>query len=49
VAEVIRAVAPAGVDASSGLEVRPGVKDVQLVRRFVRAARTTFAELSSVA
>jgi phosphoribosylanthranilate isomerase len=39
VAEAIAAVRPAGVDASSGLESAPGVKDVALVVAFVRAAR----------
>jgi phosphoribosylanthranilate isomerase len=39
VAEAIAAVHPAGVDASSGLESSPGVKDVERVVAFVRAAR----------
>jgi phosphoribosylanthranilate isomerase len=32
-------VRPFGVDASSGLESAPGVKDPELVRRFVERAK----------
>ncbi len=39
VAAAIRAVGPRGVDASSRLEARPGVKDPERVRAFVAAAR----------
>jgi phosphoribosylanthranilate isomerase len=39
VGAAVRAVRPLGVDASSGLEVAPGVKDIALVRAYVRAAR----------
>jgi phosphoribosylanthranilate isomerase len=38
VRDAIRTVAPWGVDASSRLELRPGVKDHGRVREFVRAA-----------
>jgi phosphoribosylanthranilate isomerase len=38
VADAIRAAKPWGVDASSGLESAPGVKDPVKVRRFVEAA-----------
>jgi len=40
VREAIRVAAPYGVDASSRLEVRPGVKDHDLVRAFVRLAKS---------
>lgn len=39
VAEAIRYVRPYGVDASSGLESAPGVKDHTLMQRFVEAAK----------
>jgi phosphoribosylanthranilate isomerase len=38
VAEAIRAAKPWGVDASSRLEISPGVKDHEKVRQFVEAA-----------
>ena len=47
VGEAIRTVRPFGVDASSGLESRPGVKSEQKIVAFVRAARAAFAELDS--
>ncbi|HEX6493502.1 MAG TPA: phosphoribosylanthranilate isomerase [Candidatus Dormibacteraeota bacterium] len=42
VADAIAAVRPHGVDASSGLESAPGVKDPALVRAYVRTARAAF-------
>lgn len=39
VGRAIRTARPFGVDVSSGVERRPGVKDHALVRRFIRAAR----------
>ncbi|HEV7292726.1 MAG TPA: phosphoribosylanthranilate isomerase [Devosia sp.] len=40
VAEAIRAVRPYGVDASSGMETAPGVKDKRLIEAFVRNVRS---------
>lgn len=45
VAAAIAAVAPAGVDAASGLESAPGVKDSGRVRAFCQAAREAFSRL----
>ena len=39
VAEAIRVAQPWGVDASSGLESAPGIKDPDKVRQFVKAAQ----------
>ncbi len=39
VAEAIRVAKPWGVDASSGLESAPGIKDHEKVRQFVKAAQ----------
>ena len=39
VADAIRVVAPAGVDVATGVELRPGVKDPEKMRRLVAAAR----------
>lgn len=39
VAEAVRAVRPYGVDASSGMETAPGVKDKRLIEAFVRNVR----------
>jgi phosphoribosylanthranilate isomerase len=39
IAEAIRQVRPWGVDACSRLEIRPGIKDHERMRRFISAAR----------
>ena len=39
VAEAIRQVGPFGVDVSSGVEARPGIKSAAEIVRFVQAAR----------
>jgi phosphoribosylanthranilate isomerase len=41
VAEALRITRAGGVDVSSGVERAPGVKDCDLIRDFVRAARAT--------
>ena len=49
VAAAIAAVRPRGVDASSGLESAPGVKDAGRVVAYVRAAREAAARLTGAA
>ena len=39
VAEAIRLTGATAVDVSSGVESRPGEKDPELIRRFLRAAK----------
>jgi phosphoribosylanthranilate isomerase len=45
VAAAIEAVRPFGVDVSTGVEVRPGVKSPAEIENFVRAARSSCAEV----
>ncbi len=45
VAAAIAAVVPFGVDVSSGVEARPGVKSPEQINRFVTAARAALAAL----
>jgi phosphoribosylanthranilate isomerase len=44
VGSAIALVQPQGVDVSSGLETRPGIKDAGLIRAFIRAAQKAFQE-----
>lgn len=44
VQQAIEQVSPSGVDVASGVESSPGVKDPQLVERFINAARTASSQ-----
>jgi phosphoribosylanthranilate isomerase len=39
VGDAVRTLAPYGVDAASGVEAEPAIKDFVLMERFIRAAR----------
>lgn len=47
VAEAIRIAQPFAVDVSSGVEMAPGVKSPDLIRRFLAAAKPSYATLQS--
>jgi phosphoribosylanthranilate isomerase len=47
VAQALRITRAPGVDVSSGVERRPGEKDPDMIRTFIRAARAAEAELFS--
>ncbi len=47
VAEAIRLVQPFAVDVSSGVETAPGVKSPDLIRRFLTAAKPSYASAQS--
>lgn len=44
VAEAVRVLRPWGVDVASGVELRPGLKDHERIRQFVRQARHAAAK-----
>jgi len=47
VGEAIESVRPFGVDVSSGVEARPGLKSPQKIEQFATAARAAFAALGA--
>ena len=49
VSEAVAAVRPDAVDVASGIESKPGIKDMLLVRAFVQSAKKALAELENKA
>jgi phosphoribosylanthranilate isomerase len=47
VADAIRHVRPFGVDVSSGVEDQPGIKNTEMIERFVAAARLAALEMEA--
>jgi phosphoribosylanthranilate isomerase len=45
IAEAVRVVHPAGVDVASGVEISPGRKDPEKVRRFIQTAKDAASKL----
>jgi phosphoribosylanthranilate isomerase len=46
VGSLVRSLAPFGVDVSRGVEIEPGIKGIELIRRFVQAARTAHGAIA---
>lgn len=46
VGSLVRSLSPFGVDVSRGVEVAPGIKGLELIRRFVQAVRTTHGAIA---
>jgi len=49
VAEAVRVTRAGGVDVSSGVERAPGIKDPEMIRNFVRAARMVEQDILAIA
>ena len=46
VGPLVRSLTPFGVDVSRGVEIAPGIKGLELIRRFVQAVRTTYGAIA---